>query len=257
MFILQTLKDFIDNPMGKGSNAIPNRQLIKDDLNRRYYSLIKNKKINEPTIYRDKDDYLLHFILHSESERNNSYDVVVSFTMEDEDFKREVTIDHYFVRFFSNSPSFTFTFAYAFNQFDLLIDFLSNKFGNDVIKNNPVIRNPGEIISFEKSIYFIGFHILINRNKYLSKSYLNSHSKKLNKGDLNKSIRDINQIKIEIKNANNEIKRKKETIEKKKNESKIKNVIDKISGVKKSAINKIKPISKIKAKKSNVTKSKI
>ena len=244
MFILQTLKDYIDNPMGKGSTAIHNRQLIRDDLNKRYYSLIKKKKISEPIIYRDKDDYLFHFLLPSETERNNTYDVLILFTMGDDDLKREVTLENYYVKFFSNSPNFTFTYAYAFNQYDLLIDFLNKKFTVDVIKANPIVRNPGEIISFEKSIYFIGFHILLNRSKYLSKSFLNSHSKKLNKGDLFKSIRDINQIKIDIKNANNEIKRKKKIVEKK-DRTKNNNIIEKISGVKKSVINKIQPKSKI------------
>ena len=258
MFILQTLKDFIDNPMGKGSTAITNRQLIRDDLNKRYYTLIKKKKISEPNIYRDGDDYILHFILPSETERDNTYDVVILFTMDEEDFSRDVTLEHYYVKFFSNSPNFTFTYAYAFNQYGLLIDFLNKKFSDEIIEGNPIVRNPGEIISFEKSIYFIGFHILLNRSKYLSKSFLNSHSKKINKTDFFKSVRSMEQIKIDIKNSNNEIRRKKNILEKKKNESRIKNkVVEKISGVKKSIINKVQPKSKIKAKKSNIQKPKI
>ena len=256
MFILQTLKDFLDNPMGKGSMAIMNRQLIKDDLNARYYKLIKSKKINEPVIYRDKDNYLFHFILPSETERDNTYDVLILFTFEEGEKNTEVTIDNYLVKFFSNSPSFTFTYAYAFNQYDLLIEFLLDKFGSEVIDANPIVRNPGEIVSYEKSIYFIGFHILLNKSLLLSKSFLNSHSKKLNIKDINRSVRNIEQIKIEIKNANNRLKKKINEIDYKK-KGRLKKVIDRIQhSVPQSIINKITPRKKITTqKKISPTKS--
>jgi len=214
MFVLQNLKDFIDNPMGKGSNAIPNRQLIKNDLNRRYEELIKKKKI-ELKIYKNHDDYYFHFLIPSESERNNTYDVVLQFTMDKDDFKNDSYLDRYYIKFFSNCPSFVYTYAFVFNLYDMLIDDLKQKYDDRVLNEDPSTRNPGEIISYEKSIYFACYHLLRNRN-YLSKSVLQSIAKPYSKKQILSEIRTDEMVQAEIKKENNILKEKKEKEKQKK-----------------------------------------
>jgi hypothetical protein len=171
MFILQSIKDFVDNPMGKGSFAIPNRQLIKDDLNRRYDKLNQNKKI-KVTVYKDGEDYYFHFLIPSETERLNTYDVVLQFTMGEDDFKFDNFLNRYYVKFFSNCPSFTFTYAYAFNLYGMLIEHLGNKYDEQVLTDDPIVRNPGEIISYENEIHILrergGKEDFLNRQRHLS-----------------------------------------------------------------------------------------
>ena len=73
-----TLKDFKNNPFGKGVTAF-NNSSVKESLENRYNSLIKNgKKVEVAGVYLHKGDYYIHLFIPSESERPNNYDVVVS-----------------------------------------------------------------------------------------------------------------------------------------------------------------------------------
>jgi len=251
--------------MGKGSMAIPNRQLIKDDLDKRYDKLVKEKKI-KLNVFRDSDEYYFHFEMPSESERENTYDVVLHFTMGDENFKYDNFLDRYYVKFFSNCPSFTYTFAYAFNLYGLLIDSLGDKYESEVLNNDPVTRNPGEIISYEKSIYFACRYLSLNKT-FLNKMYLNGIAKPFNVRSFNNRIRNSHQIKLQIdrERVRVQAKKKEEEEKQKKASSKIvdkvakavtgKNEKNKISGGK-TSVNYVKPKPKIQARKSSITKSK-
>jgi hypothetical protein len=250
VFALPTLKEFLDNPMGKGSTAIPNRQLIKDDLNKRYKELTKKKKISHK-VYKRGDDYYFHMKIPSESERDNTYDVVLLFTIEDDkDLKYDNFLNRYYVKFFSNCPSFTYTFAQVFNQYGFLIKELGGKYNNIVLNNEPIIRNPGQIVSFEKSIYFAALYVndsFILKNKL----HLNQNSESYDKTKFVNSIRNTDTIELEIKKANNELKKRKlenEEAEKKKRkaiERKVLPIKEKIIGQR--GVNVIKPKSKIVA----------
>lgn len=266
LFILQNLKDFIDNPMGKGSMAIPNRQLIKDDLNKRYNKLVKGKKI-VTNIYRDGDEYYLHLLIPSESERENTYDVVLHFTMGEEDFKFDNFLNRYYVKFFSNCPSFTFTYAFAYNEYGLLIESLANKYKEEVMDDRPVTRNPAEVISYEKSIYFACHHVFSNK-KYMNKLFLNSMAKPYNEDEFNKKIRTEDKILVEYKKEANKVKEKKEK-EAKKEQDNVKDKVTKaITGItnkdkvasrkmdkKQATVNYIKPKKKITATRSTRKKT--
>jgi hypothetical protein len=208
MFILQNLKDFIDNPMGKGSMAIPNRQLIRSDLNRRYDNLVRKKKITY-RVYSDKEDYYFHFKIPSESERNNDYDVVIMFTYdEDKDFSYDHFLNRYYLKFFSNCPSFIFTYAFSFNLYGMFIESLSNKYDDRVLTEDPIVRNPGEIISYEKSIYFACYYLSQNRN-LLTKSYLDLIALPYKEVDFNRLIRTSDNINLEIKKEQNRLDNEK------------------------------------------------
>lgn len=258
MFILQNIKDFIDNPMGKGSTAITNRQLIKDDLNKRYKKILKTKKI-DLNIYKDNDEYYFHFKIPSESERNNTYDVVLNFVMDDEDFKFDNFLNRYYLKFFSNCPSFIFTYAYAFNLYGMFIEHLENKYDKKVLEDDPVIRNPGEIINYEKSIYFACTYIMENK-KYLNKMILNTIAKPFNKNEFNKLIRNYDTISLEIKKEDNKVKEEKEKKENEIKEHNKKALNELLNNRHKilpnTGITIIKPSKKIRARKSSVSKIK-
>lgn len=261
MFSLPTLREFIDNPMGKGSTAIPNRQLIKDDLIRRYNELIKKKKI-EFTVYRDKDEYYFHFLIPSESERENTYDVVLHFTQGEENFKFDNFLNRYYVKFFSNCPSFIYTYAFAFNMYGWFIEDFSGKYHDEVLEQDPITRNPGEIVSYEKSIFFACHHLMQN-NKYLNKMILNPICKPYDPKVLYDKIRTDDKIKIEIDREKRRVEKVKKEEELKKTEDKssqkgVRGITDKdkikrfsttSAGPSGSSIRRITPKAKIKPQK--------
>jgi len=289
MFILQTLQDFINNPMGRGSNAIPSRQLIKDDLDRRYdlmfpseigkesglrrnsiykppnvKSKVHDKKITL-NIYKDKHEYYFHFTVPSEGkERRNTYDVVLHFTVADEpEIANDSNLNRYYVKFFSNSPSFTYTFAYAFNLYGLFVEELKDKFRKETFSHPPVTRNPGEIISYEKTIYFACHYLLLDR-KYLNKIVIDSMAKPFNKAEFVKNIRNTDKISVEIKQDKVRAEREEQSklkaavLTKKEEPSSRKGTIaskDKLGAQLKSSRH-ITPKGKITPKKSSINKIK-
>ena len=210
MYPLPTLKEFLDNPMGKGSTAIVGREAIKDSLKKRYNKLRKDKgKKFDITIYQDDDDYYFHIIIPSESERRNTYDIVLHFTVdEDKELKYDNFLRRYYIKFFSNCPSFTYTFAQTFHQYGFLIEVLANKFDKEVLSNEPIIRNPGQIVSFEKSLYYACLYIqdsFILKNKM----YLNQMAKQFSAKVLGDAVRTTDAIDMEIKKENVKVKEKK------------------------------------------------
>lgn len=249
MFLPQNLKEYLESPMGKGSTAVMNKQLIVNDLNARYEKLLKKKKDFKHTIYFRDGDYYFHFKIPSETERNNDYDVVIMFTMGEDNFKTDVNIKRYYLKFFSNCPSFTYTFAYAYNDNGLLIDFLQNKYDDIVLANNPVIRNPSELVSYEKSLYFACKYIDTHQ-MLLNKVYLSSRAIRLTKLNLPKNVRTSASILIEIKKEENRIAQKSGTVKKK--EVPKKPVEDKPSRTvqtqqSKSSVNIVTPMKKVSA----------
>lgn len=270
MFILQNIKEFMENPMGKGSTVI-NRNLIISDLNRRYDELIKTKKI-QLTVYRDDSEYYFHFIMPSESERDNTYDVVLYFTFdEDASFKYDNFLNRYYLKFFSNCPSFIYTYAFAFNQYSLLIDSLANKYERDVLKYDPITRNPGEVVSYEKSIYFACKYILNNKS-YMNKMVLNTMAKKFSATAINSIVRNDVKIKFEIAKERARLKKLKAVekekhgvdnkLKEKKNvavsgpigSSNLKSKINSVVSRSSNKVNYITPKKKIKATKSTLKK---
>ena len=241
------IRQYLDNPMGKGA-IIPGKQAIIEDLNKRYNELIKEKKI-ENTIYQDGNDYIFHLIIPSESERDNTYDVVVQFSPVDKTSKGDESILEYDLKFFSNCPSFIFTYAYAYSLNGSFIDYLDVKLEKEVFKSPPVVKNPNNMVNFEKSIYF-ACKFIYEEKKFLSKNYLKTSCQKFKKKDFIYKIRTQEQIMMEIKKAKNKIKEYKQKEEKINKKAKVtKNIMDRTNSP--NSINVIKPKKSITGKNSN------
>ena len=145
------ITEYLDNPLGKGA-ILPGKNFIVDDYNRRFTELVMKSKI-EYTILLDKDDYLIHLLIPTESkERDNTYDVVIRFFLMDKSKKVSTTIKGYDIEVFSNCPSFTYTYAYAYNMNGMLISDLKDKYEDTILSKPPMSRNPGIIVNYEKSI---------------------------------------------------------------------------------------------------------
>lgn len=258
------IREYLDNPMGKGA-IIPGKQAIITDYNARFDKLLENNKFSIK-IYNDKDVYYFHVIQESESERENDYDIVVMFYPKDKTNKAEDSVINYEVSFFSNCPSFTYTYAYAYNKAGLLIDILKKKYDDKILSMRPVVKNPNNMVNFEKSLYFACKYILYDP-KYTSKAYLKSASQKFGKRNFIQTIRTSAMIEYEIQRQNKMLqeKKRKEARKNKKpapyNTNKMKkensaNVVNYIKPKKSTVQDKSKSsVNTIKAKKSTSQKS--
>lgn len=258
------IRQYLDNPMGKGA-IIPGKQMIVDDFNKRYTSLTSNKSI-DCKIYKNKELYYFHLIIPSESERDNTYDIVIEFSPKDKTDKGDESIINYDIRFFSNCPSFIYTYAYAYNLNGVFIDFMDKKLQKDIFKKPPLVKNPNNTVNFEKSLYY-ACKYLMDEKKYLTKNFLKSAALKFNKRDFLYSIRDHDKIMDEIKKANNKLKKEKEKeakenksykrtknkMERSNSPNAVKMITPKKSTSDKSSVNKVK---KTTAKKTSMNSGK-
>lgn len=233
---IMTIEQFLKNPSGFKSASFARRDIIIENLKSRFNKLYgeKQKEFSLKTFIKGKD-YILYFKIPSETVPELLFDVVLQFTpLSNAD--AELTINHYSVQVFSNSPGFTFTYAYIYNKEGILIDFLRNKISSTAITTPPVIRNNEEIIGFEKSVYYALLYLkamgytyksnlrrtsqIIKETSFLIRNVKSSESKMLEYNNLKKKYKLLQQEEkakklkskneaIKKSNAINRAKRKK------------------------------------------------
>lgn len=221
MYELQTLKGFLDNPIGKGTSILPNRDLILNDFKRRHKSMLDKGKKFEVNVYHNEvtDNYYFHVKVPSETDRVNDYDVVLQLspTKISTGIIKPPLIDKYEVRFFSNSPSFVYTYAHIMYSNDMMVKFLAKKYSRIVLKKEPVVKNPTGVILYEKSITFAILTVLSNPD-YMSRTYLKSIQKTHAENILFTKIRTDEKILEEIQEENVRLGKIKKDIDKKRKE---------------------------------------
>ena len=172
-----SLRQMVDNPTGKGSGNVAARFRIRQSMSAVYINVLQKYRKQfyaVPYLYQD-GRILFHVKVPSEAYNINkiSYDVLIEF--ENKPGSRLALRN---AKFFSNSPSFIFTYAYVFNQKDILVDAFKNKLPSLCLSQPPVVRNPVESLGFEKSIYIAGRYLL--DSFALSESYIKRFGKKGN-----------------------------------------------------------------------------
>lgn len=150
-----TLKQYVVNPTGKGSGNVAARYRIRESLNRAFVNIIKyQRKRFQATPYVFPDKIIYHVVVPSELGSGLTYDVFIELRGEHPDRALRKA------RFWSNSPSFTYFYAYVMYHTDLMIKDLANKFDDIVLQQPPEIRNPNETLGYEKSTYFAARYLM-------------------------------------------------------------------------------------------------
>ena len=155
--IFQNLSDFIADPFGRGSADIPREWITNAD---RY---ILQKKIRMMKILTYQDCYYYNVEVPSESNPSVHYDVVIQFIPPNKEIAGKKNVPQYYVKFFSNSPSFVYKYAGLYSAYGFLIEPLADKLGEG-IKQIPEKTNPTLEMSYDKSIFFAAR--LIMKNHY-------------------------------------------------------------------------------------------
>lgn len=206
-----TFNDYIQNPAGKRNAVFSQREMYRAFYAGKMDKLLlrEHNKIDYFLYYTGNDEYYIHMKIPSEVIENFYYDTVVKFYNDNPALTVAPTLEKYNVKFFSNDPSFVYTYAHTFIDKELFIEELKDRMSKIAIKKSADVRNPDNVVGYVKSLYFC---YLIMKNKGLfTKIKYNTYGKKYNKKQLLSSIEPAD-IKIQ--------KRKEE--EEKKNSKKIK-----------------------------------
>lgn len=182
-----TFNQYIQNPMGIANAVISNREMYRKFYNEKFDKIILREtgRLNnmENHLYKDGDRYIAYLKIPSEVVPQFYYDIVIEFTepkTKNKDLKKKIVgndLEDYFVRFYSNDPSFVFTFCHAFIKNDMFFKEFSNKMSTKAIKNRAVQKNPKDVVGYVKSLYFA--YILMSRKGLFNKlKYVEKYDKR-------------------------------------------------------------------------------
>lgn len=194
---------YIQNPMGHKNAVISNREILRtaytDKLNK--VLLRENGKIDY-TIYKDSDNYYCHLKIPSEVIKDFYYDTVIQFIPSSKTSSMEPSLSKYKVKFYSNDPSFVYTFAHAFIKNNMFIKDLEPKMSKEAIRKAAVEKNPTNQVGYVKSIYFAYLYMkskgLFNKVVYKAAGKYDSKLLLSNIMNANEKIRLRQEAQVEL-----------------------------------------------------------
>lgn len=244
------------NPMGK-ANAVMSalaretqRKIFKQKLDQ---VMVREHGNVNYKLYTDKKNntYWAHIKVPSESVDKFYYDVLFKFSADAKKGTSQNLFD-WNVRFFSNDPAFTYTYAYVFQKNNLLIPELKSKYSKASIKQEPKEKNPQQIIGYVKIIYFA---YLIMEMKNLNKiKIFENESMPLAPKTILAEVQNA-EDKIEDRQSH-KVSRKKKKVLDQATYNKIKSQVGDIATDANVYVSSTKRVSKIKNVNSTVKKTK-
>lgn len=153
-----TVNSFLTNPTGDKGTIAMARKAALESYHNLYYTLVKDKDIRFKFYLVDNS---LYFIFRTPSEKFDklSYDVVIEFLNYTQG---EQNLSDKTIRFFSNSPSFAFAYAHAFDAYGAFSTILKDKYPREIFQKIPHIRNPSYQTFYEKSTIMALLYLVNN-----------------------------------------------------------------------------------------------
>jgi hypothetical protein len=172
-----SLRQYVSNPYF-GSAFLASRKAIKIGLNQEFIELLRRDRMKFfaiPYIYTN-GDILFHVRIPSTEYKYNKLHYDVLFKIKADPARKYALRD---VEFFSNSPSFIYTYAYVYYHDHIVIDEFASKLPIMSLTVAPEIRNPVESLGYEKSTYFAARYLIDGHA--LTEQYIEKYGKKMNK----------------------------------------------------------------------------
>ena len=184
------IKEFLNNPAGKGASIL-NISATKNDFIKRYDSIVK--QIDHKVYFVKKDVY---FLINIPSSVNGiKYDILVKFEPTSKSTGK--TITDMSMQLFSNSPSFLYTYANAYDKQKLFIRACKRKLSSKMLNDIAKTKNPYGVLSYDFSIFAALYYIV--SNDYLSFSTLEPIAESVSLGDVLSSIKHADKLQKDRK----------------------------------------------------------
>lgn len=173
-----TFEEYIQNPMGEKNSVVSNRTLYRELYKKKLDQvMVRESGKVDYKAYKDGKRYLIHIKVPSEVIAEFYYDVVIEFRQPKDAKLLGADLSKYEVRFFSNDPAFVYTFAHAFRKNNLFVTDLDSKMSKEALTQKAKEKNPKEIISYVKSIYF-AYLMMKSRGLFSKSLYVDTYNQK-------------------------------------------------------------------------------
>lgn len=147
-----SIMQYLSNPQGKGSVTSYVKHW-KDKYDPMYKDLLDGQGSFETVVYRaSSSQFFIHVKIPSGSFDAITYDVVLKIKRESSLVSGSIL--DWSLRAISNSPSFVFTYENVFRRNKILVEELKSLLPDEAYDNPPKIRNPFNIVGYEKTAYF-------------------------------------------------------------------------------------------------------
>ena len=177
----KTIFNIMNNPSVIGGPTTFAGIVNQKGLKPKFNAYIAKHKLIPFQVYRDEKYYFYHFKIES-SDEETVYDVVIKFT--ENNHAHEGVLVNYDVQFFSNSPGFTYIYAYVYNKYKILVPELKDKFDSNILDEAPMRTNPTIAIGFDYPLFFAMYYLYLHQF-YLEKGDIRRRGKPLKDFDLN------------------------------------------------------------------------
>lgn len=152
-----TMEQYITNPMQSPILTATMRESMRSSYIKKFNALLlREHGVINYFLYKDEENnkYYAYFKIPSETIERFYYDTIIEFSADSNIKEAGKNLFKYNVRFYSNDPSFVYSYAYAFNKKGLFITDFTDKMSQKALREQPKEKNPGELIGYVKSIYF-------------------------------------------------------------------------------------------------------
>ncbi len=212
-----TYDGYIQNPMGIKNSVISNREMYRGMYIDKLDKILVREvgKVNY-FLYKDKNKFYVHMRIPSEVVDKFYYDTIIEFYTDKKELLSSRTLSDYYVKFYSNDPSFVFTFAHAFIKNKIFIEDLESKMSKQAIQKNADIKNPANQVGYVKSLYFA--YLLMKQYGLFNKIQYETNAKPYNKKELLTHIEHAD-TKIQKRQEGEAEQKKKKRIEREKSKN--------------------------------------
>lgn len=179
-----TFGEYISNPMGRKSAVFSHREMYNDMYTKKLNELMvrENGKVVYE-LYNNKDfEFFAHIKIPSETVPDFYYDTVIMLYPRNKASIVDRSLKDYNVKFYSNDPSFVYTFAHSFLANDLFIKDLVPRMSKEAVKKVAKERNPSNEVGYVKSIFFA--YLIMNRYGLFNKVQYETYGKPYKKKEL-------------------------------------------------------------------------
>lgn len=244
-----TFDEYINNPMGKENAVISNREMFRNLYTEKLEKiLVRESGKVKYNLYKSKNNYYIHLKIPSEVINKFYYDTVIEFRPKDNSSQYEKNLKNYNVKFYSNDPSFVFTFAHAMLENDLFVRDLVPRMSKEAVKRVAKEKNPKNTVGYVKSLYFS--YLLMKRYSLFDKISFDSYSTRYDKVKLLLEIEHADK-KVKDRQEAQEKLTKTKSVQRKKEQNKMVRSDSVVSNIINTGIDKIKNTGRI----NNVLKS--